>query len=241
MRPWSIAIALLVLAAGRSGADGIHLSWDDCGLAGSSFKTFACNTNEGSDALVISVQLPDSVDGVYFAGANLNVTTGVSLPDWWQIGQPAAVLCRDTVAFRVAHEPGSTVCPPLFPHVDVIGSAASTSLPGSNLVLINCGLGSDTTKTLVTPGTEYHLATLRLMHLRTVGDPACSGCLEPACIVLDHVDAVIGDEMPKSVIMITNTLNRREVTWQSDAIPNCPFAPVPAQRSTWGRIRALYR
>ena len=40
-----IAGALLAFGASVASAEGINLSWDDCGLSGTPNKTFACNTN----------------------------------------------------------------------------------------------------------------------------------------------------------------------------------------------------
>src|SRR5438876_5543541 len=43
----------LMLAANLAFADGINLSWDDCGASGATLKTFACDTNSGAPFTLI--------------------------------------------------------------------------------------------------------------------------------------------------------------------------------------------
>ena len=56
------AILLLGSAAGHAAAEGLNLSWDDCGSFGVSNKSFACNTNDAVLTLVGSLirDAPDS-------------------------------------------------------------------------------------------------------------------------------------------------------------------------------------
>jgi len=246
MWPRIEAILLLAVAAGRAEAAGINLSWDDCGLQGSSFKTFACNTNEGSDALVVSCQLPLGIDGVWVANAHLSLTTSVILPDWWRIRStldppPYPETCRDTLGMRPTHEPQNSPCPAMFPAAPVIVARFGPQDAGNNRLSIVAQVGSFTESAPVAADLEYYVLTLRILHDKTVGGGACAGCEAEACIILDRILVVPGVDEPGTPIEITTTLDRREVTWQSSDIPSCPFAPVPVQQSTWGRVRALYR
>jgi len=246
MWPRIAAILLLAVAAGRGEAAGINLSWDDCGLQGSSFKTFACNTNDGSDVLVVSCQLPPGIDGVWVADVDLSLTTPVILPDWWRMRSPLQPpqnppLCRDTLGMHPTHDPLNVSCAAMFPAPPFLGMVFGPQDMGNNRLSMRAEVGSFTSPVPVTSGPEYYVLTLRLSHQRTVGGDACQGCDAEACISLDRVLVVPGLDEPGAAIEITGELNRREVAWQSEEAPACPFAPVPAHRSTWGRVRALYR
>src|SRR5204862_7430735 len=82
----SVAALLTVFAAPSATADGINLSWDNCGAAGIQTKTFACNTNLATPFdLVGSFTPPAGINQLLGMSADLNVGS-TSLPDWWKHG-----------------------------------------------------------------------------------------------------------------------------------------------------------
>ena len=52
----------LVLVTPARGGEGINLSWDDCGTAGSASRSFSSQTNAGLDVIVASFVPGPGVD-----------------------------------------------------------------------------------------------------------------------------------------------------------------------------------
>jgi len=73
---------------------GVNIRWDNCYDDGGSLnKMFACDTNDGSERLVLSFVLDAAKSDV--AGQEIVVditTTGPALPSWWQFKNPGT--CR---------------------------------------------------------------------------------------------------------------------------------------------------
>ena len=67
---------------------GINLSWGDCGLAGRSVESFACDRNTGPPSVVVASFVPPSgIDEFLGASAELVIGSNTAtLPDWWQHG-----------------------------------------------------------------------------------------------------------------------------------------------------------
>ena len=88
-------------------------------------------------------------------------------------------------------------------------------------------------------GTEYYAFSLIINASKTVGPGACVGCAEAVCIVLNEIK-VLG--FPNTTQQLTGPLARNFVTWQGGTIqtPGCPLA-TPTIRSSWGRIKSIYR
>ena len=80
-----LAVWAAVMAPRVVRAQGINLSWDDCGLSGSQIKTFACNTNTGEDVLVASFRPPSGVSQFLGLSADLRIAS-TQLPAWWRHG-----------------------------------------------------------------------------------------------------------------------------------------------------------
>ena len=237
---WVIAM-LLSLGIGSASAEGLNLSWDDCGAAGTSFKQFACNTNEGQDRLVMSVEAPAGIDTIcgVIAALHINANMGGIPPDWWRAETPFGQLgnCRDSTAIRP--ELASTSCPRvLVPDLVTWAYQIVPPLIPPHLLMFHLTIGSPTSRGTVEPGIEYDIATWVINHSRTIGPDACAGCESEGCIVLNSVSFVPACGV--SVVTVTNPLERNFVTWQSDAILGCPMS-TPTRRATWGQVRSLYR
>ena len=67
MRRTMIACALLACVATHAFAAGINLSWNACGAAGATNRTFACNTNSGGVHVLV---------GSFVAPAGTTAITG---------------------------------------------------------------------------------------------------------------------------------------------------------------------
>jgi len=66
----------------------------------------------------------------------------------------------------------------------------------------------------------------------------CSGCLVPACIVLNSVK--LAQPAGQGDAVIANPAASQHVTWQGGGTIECPGA-TPTQSNTWGQIKTLYR
>src|SRR5437016_2064419 len=101
-------------------AEGLNLSWDDCGVAGAPLRTFACNTNSGSDLLVASAQPPANMDSICGFSATIRVSSTMPVvPDWWKFRAPNQSInpihppCRDTSAVKLSLNAPGLLCQPL--------------------------------------------------------------------------------------------------------------------------------
>src|SRR2546429_236082 len=82
-----VLAAALALSATRShAAAGVNVRWNACfGDGGLANRSFACNTNNGSQQLVTSFVLGAPVSQVGAVEVNLDVAVaGATLPAWWQ-------------------------------------------------------------------------------------------------------------------------------------------------------------
>ena len=237
----ALAGALLTLMAPLTHANGLNLSWDACGTAGSANKQFACNTNVGVDELVLSTRF--STAGVYSyplaATATLDIVTGQDiLPSWWRASGTAA--CRPG-AIQATWTDEGPQCAAIFglPPLSVSWAPSGAS-PERRRLTIHCpswgGLEYDD------PGVEYYVCTVLLSHAKSVGPGSCGGCGVPACLVFNSLE-VFSDLTPNlRMAYITNPLDRNFVTWQggTTGMPICPAA-TPARNRTWGSLKSLYR
>lgn len=251
MKRAALMMALFMGVAPTIRAEGLNLSWDDCGNLGVFAKSFACDVNTGEDVLVASCMLPATIDSVCGFQADMDGVFGVTVPDWWRIrtpiNPPDPVFCRDTLGFRLVHEPGSQSCPQMFGSIPPEGGSAN---PYGLRWLVIPRYTADTRRMrfglegfapdhpAVSPGIEYYAFSIKLRHTQTVGPGSCAGCEEPLCLVLNTL-RVYSAECVES-IYLTTPLERNHVIWQSESLPTCPMS-TPVRRSTWGSIRSIYR
>ncbi len=163
---------------------GINLSWNDCGVAGDSVKTFACDTNTGVDHLVATFVPPRGINRFVGLSADLRIAA-TSLPDWWKHG---AGQCR----------PGGS----LVPEFDVPGEACATAWPGTQAGGFSYELGSYGANTArlrlqaavpseeafaLVDGLEYYAFRVRVARAKTTGAGSCAGCLVPVQVRLENI------------------------------------------------------
>jgi hypothetical protein len=253
MRTIIVALFATVLSAGVAKAEGINLSWDDCGAAGSIAKSFSCGVNSGHESLVMSFEAPAALDSVCGFQGSMDISFGTEVPDWWRIsarGIPDNQLpfppCRDTSGLSIVHDPGSQSCPRAFGDFPpfVLGQSDGIRLIISQYsgdihrtrVVFEGFVSTD--PRAIAMGIEYYGFTLQLGHVKSTSTGACSGCSEPGCVVVNELK-LFGGDCNASLVMI-NPLQRSHVLWQADAIADCPLS-TPSKSSTWGRVRSLYR
>ena len=162
----------------------LRLAWDDCrGGAGSTTKSFACNTNSGTRTLVASIRAPAGVNSLIGFDAELEVVgnLGVALPQWWRFESPTG--CRSgALSFSGT---GSFGCPDvgessLCPGVDY-------PAPGGPPNEERIRLTAATSTTALTSGQEYVLIAVGINSSKTTGTGACADCNQPVAVVLQSV------------------------------------------------------
>ncbi len=257
-------LAMLLLPATSTAAPGIAMRWDQCyGDGGVSNKNFACDTNAGSETLVLSVRPPADLQLVN--GDEIKVTlmtTAASLPPWWAMRTNGS--CRQN-ALRVnaIANPSDAVC------VDEFAGNATSGIGSYDFMLCGNTNRARLSLAVAVPGGsavtltkdhEYFLANIVIDHTKTVGAGACAGCVTPTCLVFSNLRLTLNDG---SVAYITDPVapNSDVATWQQGS-PSLAYVPVPytfsgcftggwllescglptpARNQTWGAIKSLYR
>lgn len=253
--------AALLLATPALAAPGLRLSWDHCALDGRvANKAFACDTNAGSELLVLSYEPPVAKNDCVGIEITMHIksSSGV-MPAWWQLqtgGCHADALLHD-----LSVGAAGTCEYPFGPSVagGVAGYTADFLGPGSWRVRAVCAVPADQAFAIA-PGSEYFAMAMTLRHTKTVGTGACDGCATPMCVGLGMMRIVDAQNVSNlDLVAGGGNLGGSEetVTWQGAyvreytairerfteyASMTCdPDDSVPALRSTWGSIKSLYR
>ena len=244
---------------------GLNVAWDQCyGDGGTSNRQFACNTNSGSERLVLSFVTDQRIQNVSGMEMYLQFASeSPTLPSWWAMKN--AGTCRSTsLSFSLSPpSPLSTLCldwgASLFGAAGIgyynIGAAGPSTVTTAAVAAVPQGLGL-----LVDPGSQYFTGSYVINHAKTVGSGSCSGCQIPVCILYSHMLLYV-DGQPSFYRAFTtpaNTPNSQLATWQSGQTISlqhncnaqtglctnsfiCSTLPVRANAGTWGAVKALYR
>ena len=268
MRPFVIltfACAFCVVASSAHAASGIAMRWDRCyGAGGENNKNFACNTNSGSDQLVLSF-IPTATFEQW-SGLEINVegVAGSALvPSWWMVRGSGQ--CRNgSLTVNVVPGPSPTTCTDPYAGNGAGGVGAyNVGFGGrSNLVRLILAFAVPTEfSTTLNTGTEYFACNIVINHAKSIGTGACSGCAEPFCLLFKSIrltrPAGLGDQFMIDPIAPFSAT----VGWQG-ASPTLYYDPgfigptrtippewgistcasaTPTLAPTWGMIKSLYR
>src|SRR5262245_30389898 len=95
MKRFVCACLALAMSASIASAQGINLSWNDCGNFGVQNQLFDCNSNSGLGfVMVASFIPPPGINNFVGLSSQIDVNTDQpSLPDWWKHG---STQCRST-------------------------------------------------------------------------------------------------------------------------------------------------
>ena len=263
----AVASAVSSAPAAAQPAATLRLSWDHCAIDGQvSDRSFACNTNTGSDYLYASIVINDGNPrtGVAITEGKIDITTtSATLPAWWQINTGN---CR-----------ANAVTAGVGPFTTGPSCAAWYASPGADppVGIMNAQPGVDGIKTLsitsvaaLAPGSEATLPagpelllfTIRITHAKSTGAGSCVGCQLPACIGFGAVRLIYAPGTLPDETIVGGTGSA--VTWQSAFVTGyapvpahyeggqqvpyhgnlgCTFGAVPEQGRTWGMIKTFYR
>jgi hypothetical protein len=259
-------------AAAAASPPGVNLRWDQCyGDGGTWNKTFACNTNLGSERLVGSFELDQPLTQV--SGLEIVVDLSAqapSLPAWWMLKNAGS--CRPASLSAVDAPPSASAnCVDWAQGLAVGGVAAYTlGVNGPLTARIICGFAVAAQDLAnLDPGLEYYAFTVIINHAKTVGTGACGACDVPACIFLSqiHLDTPPVTGEPNRDVYLDRGANysgSQWVTWQNgypinierycafpvpepickahDTTFDCVLAtPTRTYGSTWGQVKSLYR
>ncbi len=219
---------------------GLNLGWDDCGGAPASLnKTFACDTNSGTNTLVGSFVAPSLVDSMTASEIVMDLqSAGATLPAWWQMRFQFG--CRPSALTQSADfTAGPFTC------FDYWSGGASGGViedfPVLNRARIKMLEGVPVGSPLIRgilEGAEVYSFKCNISNAKTVGSGSCAGCATGVCIVLNSIR--ISQTFPSGVKFISSPAARAYATWQGGTGSDC-YAATPAKNVTWGRIKAQYR
>jgi hypothetical protein len=242
----ALTLALVLFATAAHAGAGVNLRWDSCyGDAGMQNKSFACNTNTGSDVLVCSFEVATEV--LQASGQEVVidlVASAATLPAWWAFKN--AGTCRQlSLAMSTTLSPTAVVCSDWSSGHSFGGIGAYNigfSGPSSAQIRIATAMATEFLADLF-PGTEYFVCNLVINHAKTIGTGACAGCTVPVCIVFG--DKITTPVAANDVLLIGGANGPGSIfaTWQGPTNPDpfgCPW-PLPTLRSSWGAVKALYR
>ncbi len=246
MKRICVTILMLTTVVSAGYAAGINVAWNDCvGAGGASNKSFACNTNVGSNALVFSFDPPEGITKLTGGSAWVDLATN-AMPDYWRL---AAGACRDGV-MQLSFDPGTCADPWAGAAVgSFIYRGSVSGHPNVARVEVSWSV-PEAVAGPVSPGWEYTAFRLVIDNRLTVG--ACNGCQDPVCVGFNglwlYQPAGMAD------VFVCNPLFSDLATWQGGFVgsgcPGVDQAPLPlpslcavtsAVRRSWGQIKSIYR
>jgi hypothetical protein len=262
MRTSCLLLLGLLSTASNARAAGFFLSWDACHADGGvAARTFACDTNSGSETLVCSVVLDAALSGVNTTYVKIvgQSASGV-LPPWWGFQGPA---CR-TSSLTLTLSPAGSGCPNLFPVAPSGGFNYTMNVPTAGAIKLEViAAVPDPSAASMAAGQEYGLFAVHINHARTVGAGSCPGCGEPMCLGLGYLELWTTASLTDPAVVFRGAEAALDqghlVSWQN-SVPggvywyqtNPPFGhevdyamtcsqATPSLRSTWGAVKTLYR
>lgn len=252
------AVALCCFATTVHATQGMNLRWDAClGDGGRTNKSFACDTNSGSEYLYVSFVTEQPIADITGVEVSVHVhAVAATMPSWWSVFGPLS--CRPT-ALRLYWEEGAQTanCQNVFGS-DAGGGVTEYTEPfagTANYKQILFVIGSSSPFTAL-PGTEYFAGQLGILHLKTTSESSCAGCSEPVCIGLNTITLTHASPTTSTHLTDESFPGSSYISWQGgvpsrDAEPvsnhnqnsyrtiGCSL-PVPARNHTWGSIKSLY-
>lgn len=249
-----MCLMLLGLAAVAHAGSSINLSLDDCSLGSPSRSiTNACDSNSGTGFTAVVSLVPPNVTIAKFEGVYAYLTVGAdaaSPPDWWRLGFGG---CRESAVTMAPSTDVGTSCPSIWgndPNVTML--IGSTFLwrhnypvnPASDVYLVLAGiLSQDLPLADRTFNDSQELSVFRISvsRAKSTGAGACTGCAQPACVVLCNVHlSSPTDGTPPDGVWVTYSRTGNSIQYNG-AFAYCAGGAAPARNRTWGAVKSLYR
>jgi IPT/TIG domain len=211
------ALSIAVMLPSRANAQGINLSWDECGAAGSEIKSFACGVNTGEDIVVASFRPPSGINQFLGMSAEMRIA-GNSLPDWWKHG---AGQCRNTGAFSTEFFFTPGVCASPWSGSAAGGFVYEIANYGPNTARVRIQAANPFEEQIaLSSGTEYYAFRVHISHSKSTGAGSCAGCADPVMLRLENVQ-LFQPPTANNDPILTAPLVRSTAYWQASvgAIP----------------------
>jgi hypothetical protein len=246
----TLLVAIVLVASAAHAGPGVNLRWDRCfGDGGVQNRSFACDTNAGSETLVCSFVLGEDLPLYLALQIVIDVAAAdASLPAWWSFKNAGA--CRQP---SLAVNP--TIAATTVNCTDWASGSAAAGIGAyeigarsPNAARLKLAFAIPATILVdLFKDTEYFSCNVRIDHAKTVGAGACAGCGVPVCIVFNSLK-ITSFEVAKDRVVSgpANGVDSDFATWQGGGAPvvgvsvGCPAA-TPTRRSSWGAVKALYR
>lgn len=258
-----VALICMIAPHAAHAAGGVAMRWDRCyGAGGENNKNFACNTNAGSEKLVLSYVPPATYPDWFGIEIVVDAMSGTSsVPAWWQMRN--AGTCRQTaLTANVIADPSATHCVDNFQAIGAggIGSYSINFQCWPNRIRLTLAFGVPPQNAVtLNAGVEYFACNIVISHIKTVGTGACSGCAEPFCLIVNSIK-LTSQSAPSRILVEPIAPYSAVVGWQG-ASPTLGYQPpsgpptyfpgqwsisscvsaTPTSHPTWGAIKSLYR
>jgi len=252
--PGLVVLLALVLIppAPAHAAPGVNLTWSRCygeGV-GTQNRAFACDTNDGSEALVVSFVLPADVAQ---ATGNEVIIDLISqddpIPLWWDLKNVGS--CRMTsLAMNTTADANNVVCVDWAQGASVGGIGSYDQAGVSPVGTIDPGLVNRHRQLRIavavplagvqdlTANTEYFACNVVIDHQKTIGAGACGGCAGSVCLVLQSLKVTTTTAGNDLTVFGGTTPGSDMAHWQGSGA-DCNLVPV--KNKTWAEVKALYR
>ncbi|MBI5168212.1 MAG: hypothetical protein HZA61_01865 [Candidatus Eisenbacteria bacterium] len=234
-----VTMLVLACAPALAHAVGVNLGWNECiGGGGATNRNSACASNIGINVLYGSVVPPAGLTKVKSFEIVVDLLTqNPGFTPWWAVRGPG--LCRSAlqVGGDMNGQPG---CADYLRGLAGAGTTTFTKgFAGMNdrARIVTIFVMDSSQVIPMDPAREYYAVRYTVLNVNTVGSSACTGCDEPACLVLNSVNLVQSDGLPS--VVVSGAASSDVATWQGGLPGNC--ALVPVRNRTWGSIKSLYR
>ncbi len=241
--------ALLLLSSAPVHAQGLNLTFGDCG--GATTATWTCTSNSGrAFTVVCSVVCPAGITTLVSEEGLLDIWFPTTVPEWWKIGTG---YCRPASAILVGFDGRNFACLDYFGSVGpVIGSYSYQPGPDpavgdpagpidANHVRIRTISAVDVLAALQTAqptaGEEHFMFSVGFSKAASTGAGACAGCTAMAWMRLARVTLHQASGLPDLVVGSRQVFGCGAVQYA----PEAECSSVPTTRSSWGQVKALYR
>jgi hypothetical protein len=246
-RGFLFLLAVLTLLGPReSSGGGFNIGWNDCGNNGVEARSFACNTESGTNVFYISAMPDQPIAQLVAVDAQMSVySSGTSLSPWWHLESTGGCRTRSLTA-NFNFTAGPYTCEDPWGGVAMGGIAwlyFDLNAGSRARLRVVCAIQPSAAITVNT-GSEYYMCSIAINNSGATSS-SCGGCGDAVCLVLDQVvlgqpssDISVAPTLPD--LVLTSPLFRQKITWQSGSTGSqCAAINTPKQ-STWGKLKSLY-
>jgi len=237
---------LLIALAPAAFAAGFNVAWNDCaGSGGVAAKVFACDTNTGTEDLVVSVRAPAGISRWVSFECELFFRMSVEpVPPWWQLrnqsGQSSQ--CRNGALSVLPVPPPGSTCTDAYLGQGAGGIGTYQIAPSGKsnqarlLTVFAVPMG---TESVLQAGEEYFVQRVVVTHAKSAGSGACASCNLPVCAFVSFVRVVQVNGAPGGNVEVSTAAESPSAAWQEGS-DFCRQSNA-ARKSSWGAVKSIYR